>query len=73
MSDVVVIRQESVVTIVRGAPTAPVVSERTAPIITIQRDGIPGRPGNDGDPGAKGDPGESVFTGTLETIDGGNF
>jgi hypothetical protein len=73
VSDVVVIRRESVVTIVRAAPSAPVVTERVSPIITIQRDGIPGRPGADGADGAKGDPGDSVIGDFPEVIDGGNF
>lgn len=54
MSDVVVLRRESVVTIVREEPSSPIVTERPLQTIVIQREGIPGRDGEDGSDGAPG-------------------
>lgn len=54
MSDVVVLRNQSVVTIVQGAPSAPIVTERPLQSVIIQREGIPGTPGQDGVDGAAG-------------------
>lgn len=47
MSDVVILRRESIVTVVREEPSSPVVTEHSAPIVIIQREGIPGVSGSD--------------------------
>ncbi len=48
MSDVVILRRESVVTLVQGQTSAPIITEVSAPTIVIQREGIPGTPGTNG-------------------------
>jgi hypothetical protein len=60
MSDVVIIREESVVTFLGDGVVD--VDGRVASTVVIQTDGIPGRKGD------KGDPGETVFTGNISTF-----
>ncbi len=55
MSDVVVLRRESIVTIVEGLPQAPVVTTNESPIVVIQREGIAGPRGPIGPTGTVGD------------------
>lgn len=42
MSDVVILRRESVVTVVRGGPSSPVIQQTPAPTLIIKREGIAG-------------------------------
>jgi hypothetical protein len=50
MTDAVILRQQSVVTLVQGDPT-PVVTQVQAPTVLIQRDGVPGIQGPQGPEG----------------------
>lgn len=70
MSDVVVLRKESIVTLIQGQPTSPSVGGGTASSVVIKREGIPGVRGEQGIPGIT----TTIFTGNMpEVIDGGNF
>jgi hypothetical protein len=50
VSDVVILRRESIVTLVRGNPS-PLVQRAEASIVVVKRDGVPGRQGDPGPPG----------------------
>jgi hypothetical protein len=63
--DVVVLRRESIVTIVEGEPTSPVIEVVEAPAIVIQREGIPGARG---ETGASGEFGGATFIFTPEDV-----
>lgn len=47
MTDVVVLRRESAVTMVRATPTSPIVQNNTTSVVVIKREGIPGPVGSD--------------------------
>jgi hypothetical protein len=66
VSDVVVLRRESVVTVVRDTPGSPIVTEHPLQTIVIQRDGIPGLNGQDG---ADGAPGGTTYVHTQFSAD----
>lgn len=56
MSDLVILRRESIVTIIRGESSSPVIEQIAAAPVIIQRDGLRGARGERGPAGTVGEP-----------------
>jgi hypothetical protein len=63
MADAVILRRESIVTLMRG-DNRPVVSQVEASVVVVKRDGIPGRKGDQGDQGPPGNGAQVTYVHT---------